>query len=282
MVERLKQAIEKARLTRGIAELDAAQIDQIHSQARIATGNSLPAKSEFDWRLVPEVAIDPGRLKDARISGPGDQSQVSHVFEGLQTRLARLCDQNDWTRVALTAPTNGCGTTTFAIQLAFSLARTGYVRVLLVDLNLARPMIAGRLGLGRDQNLSIAHSQSQPVEHSLFRLGANLLIAANAAPVGPEATSRPEVFGASVLDRLTSVLRPDVILLDLPPVLESDDTVALLSLTDAALLIASADRTKAQEVQESAAAITSATSYLGTALNRSRGRMVRRPQRELA
>lgn len=282
MVERLKQAIEKARLTRGIAEPEAVLIGQNHLYTEAAVRSSLPARSEFNWRLVPEVAIDPQRLRDARISGPTDQSEVAQVFEGLHTRLARLCDQNDWSRIAMTAPTAGCGTTTFAIQVALSLALRGQARVLLMDLNLARPVIAKRLGLGSDQNLNIAHEQSRPIEASLYRMGENLLIAANALPAGQEITSRPEIFCSKILERFTAVLRPDIILLDLPPVLESDDTSALLALADAALLIASADRTNAPDIGESARMITSATSYLGTALNRSRDRAARRFQREPA
>lgn len=278
MVERLKQAIEKARVAGGFSGAKTTQIGQNHPHGKTA----LPARSEFDWCSIPEVALDPLRMRDARLSAPSDPSEVTQIFERLNTRLTRLCDRNDWRRIALTAPTNGCGTTTFAVQLALSLALRGHLRVVLVDLNLELPAIARRLGLGKDQNLCFAHSQARSLETSLHRLGANLLIAANAAPVGPEVTSRPEVFCGSVLERLESVLRPDIILLDLPPVLESDDTSALLSLADAALLVASADRTNAPDVEESARMIKSATSYLGVALNRSQGRMVRRSQRELA
>lgn len=261
MVERLKQAIEKARATR-------AAITTMGTSTPNSNTAALPASVGFDWHLVPEVEIDPARLNDARIADQNGLHPSTQLFEGLRSRLTRLCDQNNWKRIALTAPTPGCGVTTFSLNLALSLALKGQVRVLLVDLNLTRPAIADRLGLTGRSVFEASMNAIQPIETALYRLGENLIVAADDKPAKSGASVMPKVLCNQLLGRLEPALRPDIVLLDLPPVLARDDTEELLANCDAALLIASSDRTTAPEVEEAAQVIAQSTSYLGTALNR--------------
>lgn len=282
MVERLKRAIEKAREERGLRTPDAFRATADRPGVPTKDALTLPVVAQIDWRSIPEARLDPKMLHEARIAGLAGQPELMKVFDSLQTRLLRLTEQNDWTRIALTAPTSGCGTTTFALNLAFALARTTGVRVLLVDMHLARPMIGRRLGLSSGRNLSSGRPADPVSTEALRRLGENLVIAARPTPIEHEASIRPDLFFAKLLDRLGQTWRPDIVVLDLPPLLESEDAHVLLPLADAALLIASAERTTAPEIEESARLITASTSYLGTALNKSKDRTARRALREPA
>src|SRR5207247_4307219 len=64
-----------------------------------------------------------------------------HVVETRRTRASRQI----W---ALTSAGGGDGKTTTAMNLAGSLAQSTHARVLLADMDLRRPMVAHRLGLG--------------------------------------------------------------------------------------------------------------------------------------
>ena len=56
-------------------------------------------------------------------------------------------DLKGWKTLAVTSPTPSCGKTLTAINLALSMARQPERQVLLADLDLRKPHIAGCLGL---------------------------------------------------------------------------------------------------------------------------------------
>jgi Mrp family chromosome partitioning ATPase len=64
-------------------------------------------------------------------------------------------------------------------------------------------------------------------------------------------------------------LVPDVILFDLPPMLPSDDAMAMLPKIDGALLVAAAGVTKVPEIQSCEGQISQLGKLLGIALNKS-------------
>ncbi len=277
MVERLKVALERAGLQR--ADMSSAQPSRTMSDGR---GDLRPVPLNSAWDSIAERSFDLERLAQARITAMARRSDANAVFDGLRIEMHRFCKQKDWRRIALTAPTRSCGTTTFALNLAFAFARNTQARVMLVDFHIAAPAIAGRLGLAGGVSLQDVLSQMKPVDQILHRFGPGLIIAASAASRRGADRSPSDAQCAALIEQLHSTYQPDLLFLDMPPVLEDENTVLLLELTDAALLVASAEATTAMELEDSINRIEHATAYLGTALNKSRDRSGRKVHREFA
>jgi Mrp family chromosome partitioning ATPase len=275
-MERLKTALDKARQIRATAQ--HSQDREVAAVMPEADTSQLPAPLVNVWQLVREVSIDPDRLADARIVREND----ANAFEALRSRLQGFCDQHARSRIALSAPTHGCGVTTFALNLAFSFARRTDAKVLLVDLHHEAPAIAQRLGLTGTVSVARVICEGAPLPQILHRFGSKLIITAGPAD-RRSSTSVPSLTATGrFLDELQTRFRPDVMLLDLPPVLDDPQGVSLIGLSDACLLVASARVTSAPDLDEAARLISDQTAYLGAALNQSAERTARRRRHAIA
>ena len=275
MVERLKIAIEKARARRAEHSADAPRrVGPGHLVTDDVTipqmpSTNLPAERRIDMNSIEEIRLAARALERMRIaSGAPQNARTSDEFDIFRARLLKLCRRNNWTRIAITAPTRGCGSTTIALNLAFSLARSKTLRTLLVDMNLSVPAIADRLGIVANLNLPGVLTGSVTPETLLRRVGTDLAVAANTRPVHP--SKLPDLFAGIQygLSILTDSLAPDITVLDLPAVLDNEDVAEVLKHVDATVLVASADRSTAPEIDAAARLLSEHTAYLGVLLNR--------------
>src|SRR5262249_35725436 len=75
------------------------------------------------------------------------KGEHGRYYDMLRTQVLQEMDKKSWQFLAVTSPTAGCGKTVTACNLAMSIARLPERQVLLVDLDLRRPMVANYLGL---------------------------------------------------------------------------------------------------------------------------------------
>jgi Mrp family chromosome partitioning ATPase len=159
-----------------------------------------------------------------------------------------------WRILAITSPTPGCGKTLTALNLAFSIARQPDQPVLLVDLDLQKPQVADSLGLildGTGGALDVLH------EREAF---ANAIVPIRAGnqriTVLPTAATREssELMGSRQMRNLVQDIRrgypSHIIILDLPPILSSDDVIALLPQIECVLLVTAVGTSKVSEIEE--------------------------------
>ena len=126
------------------------------------------------------------------------------------------------------------GKTTTAINLAVRLAHSGD-RVLLVDADLHRPAIKGRLGLKGKIGLSNLLNGLSSLEEAVQQYsGVDVLTAGPIAPLPSELLQTPRM--ETLLKEFGE--RYDYVLLDTPPVLASSDSVYLSDKADLLFLIA--------------------------------------------
>lgn len=70
--------------------------------------------------------------------------------------------------------------------------------------------------------------------------------------------------------RMQAALRPDVVLYDLPPLLEFDDTIAFLPQVDGVLLVADGTKTTDEDLAVCERLLEGESALLGVVLNRGR------------
>ncbi|MRU16104.1 CpsD/CapB family tyrosine-protein kinase [Roseovarius sp. A21] len=195
---------------------------------------------------------------------------ASKAFDLLRTRLVQTLRQQGWSRVAVVAPTAGCGATFSAVNLAQSLARVPGSRSVLVDLDQRAPGVAKALGLNESWKISDFLCGRISMERHMFRASDTLALALN-TEANPDASEQlHDQVSAAVLEDMEDALLPDVVLYDLPPMLEYDDAAAFLPNVDGVLLIADATQTTRRHIEKCESIIEGQSNFLGVVLNRGR------------
>ncbi len=261
-MDRIQTAIAKARATR-----DGA-VGSTRARAEKAI-LPLPPSGDDPWAALTEVNLSPDVLDDNRIVAhrPG---ATATGFDLMRTNLLRQLRDNKWTRVAVTSPGAGCGKTTVALNLAFSLARLSDIKVMVLELDLRHPSILQALGLHRFQNFAGVLAGIETVPSQMTRWGKNLAFGLNSFQVPSPAELLSSDRAADVVDAIEATYRPDVILFDMPPMLVSDDTLAFLDQVDCALVVAAAEETPVNEIDQCGKELAARTQVLGVVLNKCR------------
>ncbi len=180
--------------------------------------------------------------------------------------------KHGWTRLAVTSPTHGCGKSFVAANLALSLARLPSCRTVLMDLELRAPQLAALFGRKDAAPLIEFLMGEQPLEGHFRRLGRNLALALNGEPVlhAAELIQDPEF--ARALTALDELLQPDILLLDTPPALGSDDVIALAGRAQAVLLVTDGTQSSPEDIAATERLFEGRLPLLGVVLNRAQDR----------
>jgi capsular exopolysaccharide synthesis family protein len=171
--------------------------------------------------------------------------------------------------VAVTSSQAGEGKSTISLGLASALAETG-ARVLLVDTDLRRPSLAGRLGLEGAAGLTTVLLGRAAVPDVVQEWGSTGLEVLTAGQVPPNPS---ELLGSPAMTRLLAELREayDHVVLDTAPVLPVADALILSRAVDGMLLVANATRVRRAEFGQSVAALRRVDArVLGVVLNQAR------------
>ena len=235
-----------------------------------ATPLCLRPGDETLWDDLPPLATDPQLLARNRIIAANPSNLAHSAIDKMRTRVLRYLRQNNWTSVAITSPTPGCGKTFVSLNLAFSLAKQPDCRTLLVDLDLKRPQIGKTLGLTACSGMEDFLKGKIGLNDAFLRCGENLAIAPNREPVqfSAELLQMPET--ANALREMRQRMRPDVVLYDMPPMIPTDDVIAFLPNVDCVILVAAAGLSTLREVDACEQELAAHTNVLGVVLNKSR------------
>ncbi|WP_188790972.1 CpsD/CapB family tyrosine-protein kinase [Salipiger pallidus] len=231
-----------------------------------------------NWDCLGRFSVDAGHLERNRIVTAGRDDPAHAAFDVLRTRLLQALSERGWKRVAVTSPSQGCGKTFTAANLAISLSRQQNCRTLLLDCDLRRPTLHKVIGVDAPGSMGdVLRGRTFPEQH-LLRMGENSIHAGDsiafgfngvAEPYASELLQSPEA--AAALDRMEDMFKPDVVLFDLPPALYYDDVIAFKARFDGVLLVLGGGLSTPKEVREVERRMGEDTPLLGTVLNKAEG-----------
>jgi protein-tyrosine kinase len=195
-MERIKQALERAREQR--ADPFSATPAQV-PYTRKRDHSPAVAPTQIVYTQTRQLEVDPEFLRSNRvISSLSDL--VGEPYKILRTKVLQRMRANNWRTLAVTSPTEGCGKTLTAINLAISIAREANQTVLLVDLDLKRPQVQRYLSPEELPGISDYLLNETPIPELLFNLkGVERLVccpATTPSPTRPRCSPRP-VWSAS-------------------------------------------------------------------------------------
>ncbi|MER5669728.1 polysaccharide biosynthesis tyrosine autokinase [Pseudonocardia alni] len=208
-------------LARRLLDVSVRSAERLEEVSGVPTLVSVPT----------DVALRSARLvATASATGP-----FAEAFRRLRTTLAYVDAARPRRVVLVTSGVSGEGKTTTVANLAATLATAGR-RVLVVDADLRRPMLAESLGVEPTVGLADVLVGRVPFERALQHAGsAGVTVLAAGCPV-------PNPSELLAGDGMTALLasarsRFDVVLVDTAPLLLFTDASALAPATDGVLLV---------------------------------------------
>jgi protein-tyrosine kinase len=220
---------------------------------------------------VARVSLDWDALKDRRIITPGDNTQAAgHAYRMLRTQVLQRARANGLNTIGIVSAVNGEGKTLTAINLALSLAAEPNQTVLLIDLDLRRPSIARTLGLPAERGLESWFGGDEPVKNACYGIESveRLFVLPTLAPVPRSSETLANISTRRLFTELKGRDPGRLLIVDLPPVLLSDDALMVAPLLDAVVLVVNERRTRREDVVR-VIELLGNTRIVGTVLNRS-------------
>jgi capsular exopolysaccharide synthesis family protein len=195
--------------------------------------------------------------------------RVAAAYRIIRTRLHNLIQNNSWVSLAVTSPEAGEGKSVTCINLALSFARSASKSVFLIDLDMRNPTVCRYLGIQPPRSVVDYFSGKIEASSVFFGIGAdNLAIAGNVTSTDVAS----ELLAGDRLEQLFAYIKsiaPDaLIIVDLPPILVTDEALMLAPRVDTTLLVVADGETRRDSLQR-ARSLLGEFSFGGVILNKS-------------
>ena len=172
-------------------------------------------------------------------------SAAAESYKLLRTKLQfAFADENDSHVIGISSSTSGEGKSLSAVNLAYSLSQLGK-SVILIDCDMRRPTLAEKLKIQKKPGLSnFLTGQSRLEELIQYCNIRDDERAFHVIAAGPNPPNPIELLSSERMAKFLAGLRKicDYVILDLPPVGEVSDALAVSHLADGVLLVVRQDR----------------------------------------
>jgi|GEM_PF-462972 capsular exopolysaccharide synthesis family protein len=162
------------------------------------------------------------------------------AYRMLRTRLLHRARIAKWTTIAVTSAGPNDGKTLTTLNLALSMAREKSREIVLLDMDMRNPSVFRTLGV--DPPRELRHYLERGSNGSQLFMSVqseNLMVAGSVTPT----EHASELLASERFDELIEVIKQGtvdpIILIDLPPLLLTDDALVVAPKVDAILVVAS-------------------------------------------
>jgi protein-tyrosine kinase len=176
------------------------------------------------------------------------ESYISDQFRNIRSYIDFAGEGQKFRSLVISSPGFNEGKTTTAINLAVSLAQRGD-KVLLIDADIRKPMIHSSFNIKNVPGLTNVLAGQLPWREAVHRTEIGRL---EVLTSGPILYNSAEMLGSQLMAEFmeTAGKHYDIILLDVPPVLEASDTKILSSRCDGLILVIRNGKTKNEAAVE--------------------------------
>jgi len=269
-MERIKQAIEKVKLqssnrTRPLDQSDQ-DVQNISSETRTILNDD--GLENFNYVITRILKLDTDLLEKNRIIAFNKNNAMSMNFDLLRTQVLQKMKENGWRSLAITSPTPEAGKTVVAINLAMSISQQTNRTAILVDFDLRRPKIGSYLGLPLEKSLNDFLEGTAELPEVLVNPDMpRLVVLATKNPVRKSSETLSSRKIAELIKELRERYESRIVIFDLPPVLTTDDAIALIPQIDCVLLVVANGMSTKHEIDASLRHLP-AKKLIGTILNK--------------
>jgi capsular exopolysaccharide synthesis family protein len=234
--------------------------------AHVGTAN--PNEHADRGAVAPRFALDRDALRSRRVVLPDEASPAASAYKMLRTQVLQKMRRHGYRAIGIASAVDGEGKSLTAVNLSLALAAEPNQTVLLLDLDLRRPSISRILGIPAIRGIEACIQGDANVADILWRPeGVQRLGVLPANHVG---LASSDLLAADRMRLLIQELRSRyddrLLVVDLPPLLLTDDVLTIAPLLDAVLLVVAEGRTRREDAAR-AAELLGDTPRLGTVLN---------------
>ena len=266
-MERIKDALQRARVERSTGDKDSLHVDSDNPSPAKMRPSELESNESIQYSKTKIEPADRKILLSNNLICDGQDPELVTAYKILRTQVLQRLAAKEWNVLAVTSPGPGHGKTMTAINLAISLAAEVQHTVLLVDLDLRNPTIAQRFNLSVDGGVVDYLQNDVPLSDLLVNPGIErIVILPGTKPVTntSELLSSPKMV--NLVDELKNRYSSRFVIFDLPPLLMTDDALAFGPYVDTTLLIVREGATTKTEIKRSMEMLEN-INVLGTVLN---------------
>jgi protein-tyrosine kinase len=234
-------------------------------------------------RQLDPVAFDVVLPYDAVVCGQnhilvpdveaGFAMQARAPYRMLRALILQRCRANGWSTLGITSPGPGEGKSVTALNLAISIAREGNYDVFLVDLDMRSPSTCRYLGVSPRIDIVSYFEGHASARDVFFSVGIERLTIAGSSTSSDHSS---ELLANGRLEELIEFIKQSannpLIIIDLPPIVNTDDALVVAPKIDATALIASQGRTRRESLDRAIGLLTEHT-LAGVILNQSQETM---------
>lgn len=262
-MERIKQALELARQERD--KVGGQVVDPGAKSSRRFQGG---IDQNIKYTKTRTVPMPVGELREKRIITE-QKNSISDAYRVLRTQILQRLNEKDWNTLAITSPGGRAGKSLTAINLAISLAREVDNTVLLIDANLRSPRLDKYFGFNAEYGLSDYLLNDKDLGDMLIHPeGISKFVM---LPAGRAIVNSSEMLSSSKMQSLVEEVKhrypSRIVIFDLPPVLESSDTLAFIPNADATLVVIEEGKTQEVELKQTFELLQN-NEIIGTVLNK--------------
>ena len=238
--------------------------EAVESETGLTVIGTIPDEKSFspEQRLIPFSGT-------GRSSGKkgADLHVVSEAMRELRTNIQYLDVDNPPRAFVVTSALPGEGKSTTAANLAITLSASGQ-RVVLIDGDLRRPMVAKVFGLPGEVGLTDVLAGRAAIKDVTQLVGPHrnlVVVAAGKLPPNPS-----ELLGSKRMhDLVEDLARLAYVIIDAPPLIPVTDAAVLSHNTDGAILVTTVGKTTIDALQKAQSNLDRAGGRaLGVVLNR--------------
>jgi non-specific protein-tyrosine kinase len=270
VIERALEKLKQAGEIRGVGRykpLAETALQRAGRQVGRRMGDVPVQRHQF-----PRLQVDRNFVTSNRVlldeTADSEEASANAAYRLLRARLMHKMHGNNWTSLAITSASPGDGKSLTTLNLALTLARARSGDVILLDLDLRSPCICQYLGVDPPHDLASYFSGAGSPNDVFFTIGIeNLAIAGSSAP-----TERASDLIASgrfeeLLAAIASLSTDPIVLLDLPPLLVTDEALLVAPRVDAVAMVIAEGRTR-RDYLDRAKHLLEEFPFAGVILNR--------------
>ena len=232
--------------------LEIARSQRNHSDYKNDIPKPVPKlqqKYEYQY-TVPKFTPDALTLEKNRILNSASREEIVQPYKVLRTRLIQIMQEKDWSSIAVVSPTKDDGKTTVAVNLSISIGNSRKHSAVLLDLDLLTPTVHSCYGYEPEFGLEDYFENEQPLSDILISPDMKgLIIAPSIRPLHDSSEYLSTTKGQALINEAGALLENSIIVVDLPPILVSDDAISFLPHIDAVLLVIREGMTKKQDIE---------------------------------
>lgn len=242
----------------GFAVLRSTLDTKVRTQADLGQITSAP--------LLGGIAFDSDAADKPLLTDTAQQSPRAESFRQIRTNLQFANVNSDSKAILVTSSLPGEGKSTTASNMAIAMAQAGQ-RVVLVDADLRRPMVASYLGLEGSAGLTTALIGAADVEDLLQPWGNDDLHVLSSGQIPPNPS---ELLGSAAMSQLINRLEQtfDAVIIDAPPLIPVTDATVLTQRVGGVVLVVGSGKIKTQDLEKSLSSLELVSAnVLGVVLN---------------